>query len=177
METGNYGSPFSGLGKYFPYEKGGPNKGRQHSFNIQFFALIERQFLVNPVRDVHEAVIVASGMSIVRRPLAATGIARSGIGSFALGKFTVFDHHIRGVDFNTIPVGVVSGLDVPADRDLASLTEILFSKLAALVESNAPDEIGALLLIPPSPPVNSKGIPRNCHGIFSLGIPDFRVCR
>lgn len=62
MEMGNYGLPFSGVKKYFLYEKGGPSKGRQRSLSIQLFLsfLSKGQFLVNPVRDVHEAVIVAS---------------------------------------------------------------------------------------------------------------------
>ena len=110
---------------------------------------VERQFLIKPVRDIHEPVVAHCGFSLVSAIIskalclltAAVSIPGS---SFALSKFMLFNHNICCVDLRTVPVSIGSCLDPANYDDFSPLPQMFFCKFACFSKGDTADEISIL---------------------------------
>jgi hypothetical protein len=134
--------------------------------------LVERQLLINSVRNVHEAIACSAGsglaaiaaiivVTIVAAVIAVTAIPVSG-SIFALCELNLIYHDANAVNLLTVLVGIIVILNSSAQNNLGSLAKILFNELALLTKASAVEEIRIRLTITLKSSVYGHG--KTCYG-------------
>ena len=96
--------------------------------------LVERQFLVDSVRDIHETV---PGRRRLRSACGNKSAITVTGAVLALNKLMILYHNIGRIYFYAILIGIASRLNTSRDRDPGSLVKILLRELTRSAKSNA----------------------------------------